>query len=171
MIDSKLEEQDSRLLFFFLNYVTVEPFVLSWCQSLHLLSGNDPSPAWSWRAWHPSQPRVCDFHSFPFALERGLEIHSSLLIQINAEETSSGRLWDLTVKNHCKKFLCTVAGLSMSLFFCVTDVGNRKSEEPAVLRCLWKQVGKTSWRNQWPDFINGFSHFPELTRNDSGWHR
>lgn len=63
-----------------------------------------------------------------------------------------------------------MAGWSMNFFFDIIDVGNRKSEEPAVLRCIWKQVGKTSWRNQWPDFINRFSHFPELTRNDSGWH-
>lgn len=37
VIDSELEELDSRLLLFF-NYVTLQSFVLSWCQSLHLLS-------------------------------------------------------------------------------------------------------------------------------------
>lgn len=44
-IDSKPEELDSRLLLFFFNYVTLQSFVLSWCQSLHLLSENDSLPA------------------------------------------------------------------------------------------------------------------------------
>lgn len=168
LINSKLGELNSSLLFP-PGPVTLKLFVLSLCQSLHLLSD-----------WFLACLRLEDLASlpalwliscsFPFSLEGGLETYSSLHIEIEAEETSLGLPWVLVAKYHCKEFLCAMAGLTMSFFFCVTDVGNRKSEEPAMLRCLRKQVGKTSWRNQWPDFINRFSYFPELAGNDSGWH-
>lgn len=166
MIGSRLGELDSSLLPHHLCELKVMCCVLVPIFS----SVKGMIPAWSWRAWHPSQPHVWNSCSFPFSLEGGVEIYSCFHMWIKAEETSLGLLWDLIVKYHCDKFLCTMAGLSMSFFFYVINVGNRKSEEPAVLRCLWKQAGKTSWRNQWLDFINGFSHFPEFIRNNSWWH-
>lgn len=140
--------------------VILRSFVPSWCHSLHLLSENDSCLAWGRGV--ASLPAPCLW--FIGRRSRAFFLPSQW---VYATDTSLGlwNLWKIT-----NKFLCTLMDWNMGFSFYAVDVGNRKSEEPAVLRCLRKQVGKTSWRNQWPDLINRFSHFPELIGNNPRWY-